>query len=237
MRVDKNLKLKSSRWSFSGKVAKTFDSHVSKSVPMYYEGHDLILNYSDYFIRDNSQVYDIGCSTGELLKKLYTRNKYKTKVKLTGLDIEKNMILEAKKRNKANSKNINFLCKDLLTHKIKKSDLVISYYTIQFISPKDRQNIFNKIFNSLNWGGAFILFEKVRAPDARFQDMSNSIYNEFKENNGLTSEEILNKTKSLKSVLEPYSTSANLDFLKRAGFQDVMIIFKYICFEGFIAIK
>jgi tRNA (cmo5U34)-methyltransferase len=237
MRVDKNLKLKSSRWSFSGNVAKIFDSHVSKSVPMYYEGHELILSYSDYFVRDNSNVYDIGCSTGELLQKLQKRHKNKPKVKLTGLDIEKNMIVEAKKRNKNKSSNINFLCKDFLKHNTKKSDLIISYYTIQFVSPKDRQKIFDKIFNSLNWGGAVILFEKVRAPDARFQDMSSSIYNDFKEKNGLSSEEILNKTKSLKSVLEPYSTSANFDFLKRSGFKDIMVMFKYVCFEGFIAIK
>ena len=67
--------------------------------------------------------------------------------------------------------------------------------------------------------------------------MSNSIYNDFKEKNGLTSEEILNKTKSLKSVLEPYSTKANIDFLKRSGFQDISTIFKYVSFEGFLAIK
>ena len=82
-----------------------------------------------------------------------------------------------------------------------------------------------------------MLFEKVRAPDARFQDMANSIYSDYKENNGLSSEEILNKTKSLKSVLEPYSSKANTDFLLRAGFKDISTVFKYINFEGFIAIK
>ena len=29
----------------------------------------------------------------------------------------------------------------------------------------------------------------------------------------------------------------NLDLLKRAGFVDIMTVFKYICFEGFLAIK
>ena len=94
MKVDKN-KIKSGRWSFSGKVAKSFDKHVSKSVPMYHEGHDLILSYSDYFIRDDSIIYDIGCSI-ILLKKVYQRHKEKNKAQFIGLDVEQNMISEAK---------------------------------------------------------------------------------------------------------------------------------------------
>ena len=57
-------------WDFNTGVAKTFDSHVKKSVPMYDEGHQIILDSSDYFIKNNSTVYDIGCSTGKLIKQL-----------------------------------------------------------------------------------------------------------------------------------------------------------------------
>jgi len=45
------------------------------------------------------------------------------------------------------------------------------------------------------------------------------------------------KARSLKGVLEPFSTLGNLDLLKRAGFVDVISLFKYVCFEGFLAIK
>jgi tRNA (cmo5U34)-methyltransferase len=43
--------------------------------------------------------------------------------------------------------------------------------------------------------------------------------------------------KILKGVLEPFSTQGKLDMLKRAGFENMTSIMKYICFEGFIAIK
>jgi len=89
----------------------------------------------------------------------------------------------------------------------------------------------------LNWGGGLILFEKVHAPDARFQDMMTTIYTNFKLDQGYSSEEIVAKTRSLKGVLEPFSTAGNLDLLKRAGFQDIMTVMKYVCFEGFLAIK
>jgi tRNA (cmo5U34)-methyltransferase len=81
------------------------------------------------------------------------------------------------------------------------------------------------------------MFEKVRAPDARFQDMMVGMYNEFKLDQGFDYEEIVTKTRSLKGVLEPFSTQGNLDLFARAGFKDVTTVMKYICFEGFIAIK
>jgi tRNA (cmo5U34)-methyltransferase len=45
------------------------------------------------------------------------------------------------------------------------------------------------------------------------------------------------KTRSLKGVLEPFSTQGNIQLLKRSGFKDIMTVFKYGCFEGFLAIK
>ena len=38
----------------------------------------------------------------------------------------------------------------------------------------------NNIYVRLWLGGGFLFFEKVRAPDARFQDMTNQIYTETK---------------------------------------------------------
>jgi tRNA (cmo5U34)-methyltransferase len=93
------------------------------------------------------------------------------------------------------------------------------------------------IYRSLNWGGAFVLFEKVRAPDARFQDIMSAIYVDFKLENGYSPEEVLGKASSLKGILEPFSTQGNLDMLQRAGFVDTMTIYKHVCFEGILAIK
>ncbi len=118
-----------------------------------------------------------------------------------------------------------------------KSDLVIAYYTIQFVSPKNRQILFDRLYRALNWGGGLLLFEKVRSQDARFQDMMSALYVEYKFNEGYSSDQILAKARSLKGVLEPFSTQGNLDLMTRSGFIDITTIMKYICFEGFLAIK
>ena len=95
----------------------------------------------------------------------------------------------------------------------------------------------NKIFKSLNWGGSLFLVEKVRSYDARTQEQMTTIYEEFKHYNGFSEKEISAKKKSLKGILEPFSSNANVQMLKRAGFKDVSTIAKFVSFEGFLAIK
>ena len=232
------ISAKNASWSFKGSVAKKFDEHISKSVPLYETTHDLYLNLSDFFLMDKSKVIDIGCSTGTFLNKIFLRhnkNQIEKKIYYQGYDNVREMISMAKKKNKSNQ--IRFFNKNIEKINFSNSCIVSSFYTIQFISPKKRQIIINKIFKGLNWGGAFFMIEKVRGPDARFQDYLTHVYNDYKLGQGYTKEEIFSKSMSLKGVLEPFSTKGNMDMLKRAGFVDIIVIFKYGCFEGYLAIK
>ena len=226
------IKRSKGNWNFKN-ISKKFENYVSKSVPLYHEGHKIITDLSTFFLSDNSICYDIGSSTGALLNKIYLNNKKKKNLKLIGIDVEPDMIKFAKKNY---SKKISFKVADIKKINLKKADLIICYYTIQFLKPKIRQLIFNKIYNSLNWGGGLIFFEKVRAPDARFQDLSVQLYNNFKLNN-FSPSQIIQKSMSLQGVLEPFSSKENFLMLKRAKFKDFMSIMKYVCFEGFLAIK
>ena len=230
--VGHKIKRAKGNWNFRN-ISKKFEAHVSKSVPLYHEGHKIITELSTFFLSDNSVCYDLGSSTGALLNKVYSNNSKKKNLKLIGIDLEPDMIKFAKK---SYSKKISFKVADLTKVNLKKADLIICYYTIQFLKPKIRQLIFNKIYKSLNWGGAFIFFEKVRAPDARFQDLSVQLYNNFKLNN-FSPSQIIQKSMSLQGVLEPFSSKENFLMLKRAKFKDYMSIMKYVCFEGFLAIK
>ena len=214
---------------------ENFDGHVSKSVPFYAEGHSLIAKLSDFFLPADSVAYDLGCSTGTLIRCLAERHKDQA-IQFIGCDPEEGMVQTAKQRC-ADFQNVTIRCESALEMDFEKANFITSYYTIQFIHPSVRQAMFNKIYESLNWGGAFVLFEKVRAPDARFQDIMTQIYSEYKMDQGYSSEEIVAKARSLKGVLEPFSSKGNIDMAGRAGFQDIMTVFKYACFEGFLAIK
>ncbi|MGE4398276.1 MAG: methyltransferase domain-containing protein [Campylobacterales bacterium] len=233
-----NITAENANWRFDGDTAKSFDEHVSKSVPFYREGQTLVCNLSDYFIKNDSVAYEIGCSTGELTTKLAKHNKSKPNARFIGIDPVADMVEIANSKKASNNiENVFFSVEDALLFDFEPSDFIVSYYTVQFIRPSDRQKLIDKIYSSLKWGGAFLLFEKVRAPDARFQDMMTSLYNEYKIEQGYNSDEIVAKSRSLKGVLEPFSSQANVDMLKRSGFVDVMSIMKYVSFEGFLAIK
>ena len=111
-------------------------------------------------------------------------------IKFIGVEVENDMVDYANNKLQ-NYEGIEIICDDILNVDLEKSDMIISYYTIQFIKKRIRQLIFDKIYESLNWGGAFVLFEKVRGADARFQDISTALYTDFKLEQGFTKEEIL----------------------------------------------
>ncbi|MGV1100050.1 methyltransferase domain-containing protein [Thiovibrio sp. JS02] len=221
-------------WTFSGEVVESFESHAEKSIPFYREGHELVIKLSDYFVKDDSICYELGSSCGTLSDRLAGRHHFR-RAKFIGIEKETDMVGYAKTKYRRN--NLNFVHEDVNGYEYQKSDFMVSYYLIQFIRPSQRQQLFDKIYQSLNWGGAFVLFEKVRACDARFQDIMTGLYTDYKIEQGYTSEEIINKSRSLKGVLEPFSTQGNIDLLKRAGFIDIISVMKYLCFEGFLAIK
>jgi tRNA (cmo5U34)-methyltransferase len=236
MRVSDKIESGRASWSFDGNVPDAFVEHVRQSVPFYDEGHELICGLSDYFCQNDSTCYEIGVSTGQLIRRLAEHNKQKPGISWIGIDPIDGMITKAREHC-TGIPNVQLEVGDALSYDFARADLIVSYYCVQFVKPRQRQDLINRLYETLHWGGALIMFEKVRAPDARFQDIITGLYSDFKAKNGFTAEEILNKTSSLKGVLEPFSTEGNLGLLRRAGFVDIMTVMKHLCFEGFLAIK
>ena len=233
--VGDTIVARNAHWTFGGAVSEGFDAHVAKSVPFYHEGHDLVAKLSDFFLQDGSLCYELGCSTGQLTSVLARHNEGKN-VRFVAIDCEAGMVAQARKRC-ADLPNVQIVEGDIVEFEMERADLIVAYYTIQFVRPKFRQLLFDRIHAALNLGGAFLLFEKVRGSDARFQDIATAVYTDYKLDQGYGASEIIAKARSLKGILEPFSTQGNLDLLKRAGFVDMTSVMKYVCFEGFLAIK
>ncbi len=157
--VGEEIQAAEAAWTFSGNVPETFSSHIRRSVPYYDIGHDLVCKLSDFFVKDDSICYELGTSTGTLLNKLAVRHEQRPRVQWIGIDKEPGMIEQAKKEIE-NRPNLELVADDICTYAFQKSDFIVCYYTMQFVPPRLRQEMFNKIYSCLNWGGAFILFEK-----------------------------------------------------------------------------
>ena len=61
-----NISSGNANWKFSGKMVNDFESHVSKSVPIYNRGHELIIKLSDFEFIDN--ILDISTVNLKSLK-------------------------------------------------------------------------------------------------------------------------------------------------------------------------
>ena len=237
MKVGDGIESASSGWSFADSgVAEHFPEHAERSIPGYRAGQELICELADFFVQRDGVQYELGCATGELLRVLAERSAGKPEARWIGIDNVPEMAAAAREHC-AGLGTVEIRCEDIVAAELEPADFIVAHYVMQFVQPRMRQAVFDKVYASLNWGGGFVLFEKVRGPDARFQDMLTTLYNAFKRRNGFSAEEILNKTDALKSVLHPFSTQANLDLLRRAGFVDVVTVHKQLCFEGFLAIK
>ena len=83
--------LKISRtWSFNSKVSKVFDNHVRQSIPLYNEFHKQMSKIAEFYCKDNSLVYDLGCSTGNFILEISKIKK--NNLEIVGIDDSKKMI-------------------------------------------------------------------------------------------------------------------------------------------------
>lgn len=234
-RISKSVKVSPGEY-FSAELSKHFDEHVKKSVPFYDEFLIKISNLSNFFIRNDCYVYDLGCSTGNLLKRIIDKNKNKKNINFVGIDNSKEMV-KICKSNFKKYKDIKITNGDILQYNFKKSDLITSSLTTHFIKPNLRIKLFKKIFDALNEKGSFIMLEKVNFSNPIVQSMMNELYFDFKKEQKLTDSEILDKNRSLRGVLDPFDNNEHILNLKKTGFKKVELIMKVEFFELILAIK
>ena len=218
------------KWEFNEEVAQCFDQHVRQSVFMYDEFHKSIIKMSNWFIEDNTNILDVGTSTGELLMRL----PYNPTCRYIGIDTEEGMI------NKAQEKledKYELQVGDILNYNIVNCSLITMVLVLQFIKNKDKELALQNIYNSLNEGGAFIFVDKIKTPVLDIHDMYNDLYYDFKRENGLTDTEIIDKNVSLRGVQKCLTVEENLQLMWNVGFRKTDIFLKYNNFVGIIAIK
>jgi len=226
------MNLTKSGWKFDETVVSVFDEHVGQSVPMYEEIHNLITDISSWFLQDETNVYDIGTSTGKVLYNL--TKKYDKSINYIGLDNSIHMV------NKLKSNNPPFKAIEVDVTKgyeFENASLITSVLTIQFIREDLRQELINNIYKGLNKGGAFIFVEKIVGNNARFNEIWTELYHELKLKNGLSEQHVFEKSRAIRGVMKPYTLDENYELLHNAGFKDIDTFFKWNNFVGLIAIK
>ena len=174
-----------SQFTFDAKVAEVFDDMVSRSVPLYKETMKAVINLSKTFVKNNSSVYDIGCSTGTLLSQC--ENNFKNKsVKYFGIDSSLHMLKEAKKKFK-NKENIFLLQQNIENElNIKNASVIFMNYTLQFVRPIKREKVLKRIFDGMTNNSAFFLVEKTLSSCKQLNQTFIDLYHSYKLTVGYT---------------------------------------------------
>ena len=225
-------------FEFNEPVARVFDDMLERSIPFYKECQQMVIDLVRHFAQKNSAVYDLGCSTGTLLRHLVKAIPITQKIRFVGLDNSEAMLKKARGKLKGHLNRCELVAADLESgFELADASVVIMNYTLQFIPPKRRAAMLKKIYKGLRPGGGLILIEKVRGESNGLNDLFIEQYHAYKRSQGYSKLEIAKKREALEKVLIPLKPEKNRDLLAEAGFRQVDVFFKWFDFAGFLAVK
>ena len=225
------------KWEFNADVANCFANMLERSIPDYRSMRSLVYELGEKFIKSDTIITDIGCSTGLAVEPFFKKHGDDNTYFLCDnseamIEVFKDKFLVCIANGYVELVNGNFYEIQMR----KNQSLVLSILSMQFMPTAYRQNMINTIYNSLNPGGAFIFVEKIIA-DEGTDDLNVDLYYQMKRENGYTDEKIMQKRKSLENVLSPLKAEWNVDMLHEAGFKKVDMFWRCLNFCGWVAIK
>lgn len=218
-------------WSFGGDLWRVFDRHIRRSIPLYDDLHELVVALAASFVRPRSTIYDFGCSTGALCVRLAEGF---PEARVIGVDVEPNMVRGAKRARRG---TISYSCEDLRRLELPACDLITCCYTLQFLPVSDRPAVLARAAEALRPGGAMLLSEKVKRRDPKWQAECQRLHDSYKLAHGFSRQEMAAKSRSIEDVLTPLFDDENVALLESAGFRPIRLIFRYACFDAWLAIK
>lgn len=215
-----------------------FDNHIDQSIRGYSTLHDDIVKMSRYFVEDDTNVFDLGCSTGKTLAAMIDQNReFAPHCNYYGYEYADGFVDDMRKRmaDYVND-NLELVQKDVRDALMTNASLVTSIFTLQFMPRKDRQDVLNSVYDALNPGGAFIFAEKTYSCSPKVQDMLTFMYYDFKRES-FEAKDIMDKEQTLRNLLKPNTWSELNTMLENAGFESVQTFWQNHLFVGAIAIK
>lgn len=225
-------------FTFDEAVAEVFPDMIQRSVPGYSNIITAIGMLASRFVTDHSTVYDLGCSTGAGILSI-RRNIADKKAHIIGVDNSEPMVKRCRHYLNAYHSNVpvEILCKDIRDIEIQNASMVVLNFTLQFLPPKDRLSLLEKIYQGLNPNGILVVSEKFNFEDNVINELLIDLHHTFKRANGYSELEVSQKRTSLENVMLTDSINTHKNRLKEVGFKNVELWFQCFNFGSMIAIK
>lgn len=225
-------------FSFDNKVANVFEDMLKRSIPGYSAIISTVGMLTKIYSQPNSNYYDLGSSLGASALAM-RRNVAHPNCKVIAVDNSEAMVTRSKDIIGMDNSTIpiEIICDDIRNFKIKNAAVVVLNYTLQFISPSNRNKIIQNIYDGMNSGAILILSEKIIFEDAELNERQISRYHNFKRLNGYSDIEISKKKDALENVLVPDSVETHKHRLQNAGFKTADVWHQTFNFISIVAEK
>ena len=223
-------------FTFNEETASVFPDMLERSVPFYREIQRMLVELAGDFAVDDTNVCDVGCSTGTTLRALDALTQ---DVTLIGFDSSPAMLAQADTFLRGALRHPHELrCADLnQSLRIENASVVVMSLTLQFVRPLQRERVLREICEGVNHNGCLLMVEKVVTEESMLNRLYIQHYYELKQRNGYSELEIARKREALENVLIPYRADENDAMLRSVGFRAVDVFFKWYNFVGLVAFK
>ena len=186
---------------------------------------------------DATHILDIGCGAGNYTLKLLEKQ---SNLDVTLIDLSKPMLDRATERISAASNGaIHTIQGDIREINLRENsyDIILAAAVLHHLrDDTEWESVFNKIYNALRPKGSFWIFDLIEDQIPAIQDMMWKQYGEYLVD--FKDEAFRDQTYGY--IIQedtPRSLLYQIDVMRKAGFKQVTILHKNICYAAFGAIK
>ena len=222
---------------FDEKVAAVFEDMIHRSVPGYTTIIAMTARLAETCFQPGSRIYDLGCSLGAASLAIASRMRDRP-CEIVAVDNSRPMLDGLEERLAAlGGGPVECRHEDIRECIVENASVVILNFTLQFISPADRDRLLRRIHDGMTAGGILILSEKIVLNDPRLNELYIEMYHQFKQDMGYSEMEVSRKRAALERVLLPETLAVHKARLARAGFESVEQWFQCFNFASMVACK
>ena len=225
-------------FEFNDRVVAVFEDMIHRSVPFYSEIVRRQVQLTARFYKEQTRIYDLGCSHGNLgigLLDLLSDKPFE----LIAVDNSRPMIEKYQSRldKMGGVRSIELKCEDILEVPISNASVVILNLTMQFLKPQKRDALIASVCEGLIPGGVLLITEKVVHEDEYLDELQQAFYYRYKMENGYSKMEISQKRDALEKVMIPDSVEVHEDRFTRSGFRTFDLWLKWFNFAAWVCRK
>ena len=225
-------------FAFGPEVVQVFPDMVRRSVPGYETLVFMIGCIAKLKAQPNSYIYDLGCSFGQSTLMMHSQIDFEG-IHYICVDNSKDMLGACQENFDRQIPHANYtlINDDIQSVPITNASIVVMNLTMQFVDPIGRNQLIQKIHDSMLTGGVLVLSEKVILDDSDQNQAMIQLHDEFKRANGYSNLEICQKRTALEKVMKIDSVECHRARLLNAGFESVQQWFQGLNFVSFLATK